>query len=349
MHWISKPGTSLPEERRIVIQGSQELRAIPGVRNFGSHIGQALLAEEIAGVDFGENWISIDPEVDYDETRGRRSRRRRRGYPGHVPQRADLPRRSGSRGAHRGERAIVVRIFGPDLEVLRDEGRRGRRRRSRRINGIVDEHVELQVDVPQIEVDVDLAKAAALRDQARRRATGGGHDAWRARRSATSSVTARPTTSRSGACPSHATASATSATARSTRPSGGHVRLGDVADGHASGRRRTTSSTKTRSRRIDIGADVEGRDLGSVARDVAGRLEPGRLPARAPRRGARRVHRSARPRRTACSGSPASLLVGIIFLLLRVVQELARRLAAPSHPADRAGRRPDRRVHLPAA
>src|SRR5207237_10476394 len=67
MHWITKPGTSAPEEQRIVTQVSRELRAIPGVRNFGSHIGQALLAEEINGVNFGEMWISIDPWVDYNE------------------------------------------------------------------------------------------------------------------------------------------------------------------------------------------------------------------------------------------------------------------------------------------
>ena len=68
MHWITKPGTSIPEERRIVTKVSNQLRAIPGVRNFGSHIGQALLADEVCGVNFGENWISIDPKADYDAT-----------------------------------------------------------------------------------------------------------------------------------------------------------------------------------------------------------------------------------------------------------------------------------------
>ena len=47
---------------------SKELRAIPGVRNFGAHIGQALLGDESVGIYFGENWISVDPAVDYDET-----------------------------------------------------------------------------------------------------------------------------------------------------------------------------------------------------------------------------------------------------------------------------------------
>ena len=38
------------------------------MRNFGAHIGQALLGEEIAGVNFGENWISVDPNADYEST-----------------------------------------------------------------------------------------------------------------------------------------------------------------------------------------------------------------------------------------------------------------------------------------
>jgi Cu/Ag efflux pump CusA len=46
MHWITKPGTSWPEMDRITIQSSKELRAIPGVRNFGAHIGQALIMDQ---------------------------------------------------------------------------------------------------------------------------------------------------------------------------------------------------------------------------------------------------------------------------------------------------------------
>ena len=59
---------------------------IPGVRNFGAHIGQAFLADEVAGVNFGENWISIDPTADYDKTLAR-VEEVVDGYPGHVPRR----------------------------------------------------------------------------------------------------------------------------------------------------------------------------------------------------------------------------------------------------------------------
>ena len=74
MHWVEKPGTSLDAMRRITVQASRELRAIPGVRNFGSHIGRAEVADEVVGPNFTELWISIDPKVDYDADRRARSR-----------------------------------------------------------------------------------------------------------------------------------------------------------------------------------------------------------------------------------------------------------------------------------
>ena len=48
--------------------------------------------------NFGENWISIDPNADYDETVAPLAGRRRR-LPGPVPQRPDLPARAHRRGA----------------------------------------------------------------------------------------------------------------------------------------------------------------------------------------------------------------------------------------------------------
>ena len=41
---------------------------IPGVRNFGAHIGRAEVADEVVGINFTELWISLDPAVDYDAT-----------------------------------------------------------------------------------------------------------------------------------------------------------------------------------------------------------------------------------------------------------------------------------------
>ena len=125
MHWISAPGTSVAEERRIVTAASRELTAIPGVRSFGSHIGQAFLSEEINGVNFGENWISIDPNAPFDETvaavdevidgLSRGSSANRETY---LNERIDEVLAGSSD-------AIVVRIFGDDLENSARQGGRG--------------------------------------------------------------------------------------------------------------------------------------------------------------------------------------------------------------------------------
>jgi multidrug efflux pump subunit AcrB len=68
MHWVEKPGTSLDAMRRITERVSRELRAVPGVRNFGSHIGRAEVVDEVVGPNFTELWISIQPDADYDTT-----------------------------------------------------------------------------------------------------------------------------------------------------------------------------------------------------------------------------------------------------------------------------------------
>ena len=68
MHWLTEPSTSVTEETRVSVLACKDLKEIEGVRNCGSHIGQAYLADEVYGVYFGENWISVSPEVDYDKT-----------------------------------------------------------------------------------------------------------------------------------------------------------------------------------------------------------------------------------------------------------------------------------------
>ena len=67
MHWVTSPARRCPRDADHH-RSEQGAPAIPGVRNFGAHIGQAFLGRRAVGVDFGENWISVDPEADYDET-----------------------------------------------------------------------------------------------------------------------------------------------------------------------------------------------------------------------------------------------------------------------------------------
>ena len=114
MHWVEKPGTSLDAMNRITLQASRELMAVPGVRNFGSHTGRAEVADEVVGPNFTELWISLEPDVPYEETvqtiQGIVD-----GYPGLY---RDLLTylRERIKEVLTGESAtIVVRIVGPDL------------------------------------------------------------------------------------------------------------------------------------------------------------------------------------------------------------------------------------------
>ena len=109
------------------------------MRNFGSHIGQALLGEEINGVNFGENWISIDPAADYDETVAA-IEEVVDGYPGlfrnvetYLNERIDEVLTGSSE-------TFVVRIFGPDLKGIHDKADEVRAA-LKDIHGIVDLHV----------------------------------------------------------------------------------------------------------------------------------------------------------------------------------------------------------------
>ena len=157
MHWVTEPSTSHPEMVRITTRASRELRAIPGVRNFGAHIGQAFLADEVYGVYFGENWISVDPAVNYEKAIASVAEMVD-GYPGlYRDLQTYLKERIREVLTGAGE-AIVVRIYGPDLQVLRDKAEEVRQAMSG-ISGVAALHKELMVEVPQVQVQVKLEEA----------------------------------------------------------------------------------------------------------------------------------------------------------------------------------------------
>ena len=274
MHWLTKPGTSLPEMDRITIQASREIQTIPGVRNFGAHIGQALLMDEVVGIYFGENWISVDPEADYDETLAA-IQEAVDGYPGLYRDVQTYLKERIREVLTGSSDTIVVRIYGQDLPTLRAKAEEVRQGLDE-IDGIVDLHVELQTEVPQVEVEVDLAAAEqyGIKPGDVRRAAGAliasteVGDLYNAGKIFDVRVIGTPETRNS---------------ITSLRellldtPDGGHVRLEEVAEVRIV----PTPNVIRReavSRRIDVEANVRGRDLGSVVRDVESTLDAVEFP-----------------------------------------------------------------------
>ena len=150
MHWVEKPGTSLESMRRITIQASKELRSIPGVRNFGSHIGRAEVADEVVGPNFTELWISVDPSVDLPETVNK-IQTAVDGYPGLYRDVLTYLKERIKEVLSGAGATIVVRMYGPDLDVLRAKAEEIKTVMEG-VEGVTNLKVEAQVLVPQLQI-----------------------------------------------------------------------------------------------------------------------------------------------------------------------------------------------------
>jgi CzcA family heavy metal efflux pump len=274
MHWITKPGTSVDEERRMAIRASKDLRAIPGVRNFGSHIGQALLGDETNGVNFAENWISIDPNVDYEETVDA-IEKVVSSYPGMFHNVETYLNETIDEVLSGSKETFAVRIYGPDLKGIHDKADEVEAA-LKGIPGIVDLNVQLQSEVPEIQVKVDLPKAQryGVKPGEVRRASAvmmAGEevgDLFIEGKAYDVNVWSIPSAR-------HSVNSVQNFLIDT--PHDGQVRLGDIADVRIA----PVPSVVYRenaSRRIDVSANVDAANLGAVMKEVQNRVDNIKLP-----------------------------------------------------------------------
>ena len=305
MHWVEKPGTSLEAMTRLTIRVSKELRAVKGVRNFGSHIGRAEVADEVVGPNFTELWISVDPD-DVDLTM-HRVQEVVEGYPGLYRDVLTYLKERIKEVLTGAKATIVVRIFGPDLDRLRAKAEEVHEVIAQ-IDGVTTPHVEQQQLVPQIEVRLRPEAAARFgvtAGQVRRavqtfvRGTTVGEVYYGEKsvpvmvwgvpsaRSDLSALRRLPVDLPRAAAPAGALANAptagrprnmlaslaspTPAPSPGTNTGGGYVLLGDVADVEIMPAPNEIMREAT-SRRIDVTCNVKGRDLGSVAREIKERV-----------------------------------------------------------------------------
>jgi len=269
MHWVGRPGTSHSEMNRIVTQASKELRAIPGVRNFGAHIGQGTLGDEPYGINFAENWISIDKSADYDKTLAA-VQEAVDGYPGLYRDVQTYLRERIKEVLTGTSDAIVVRIYGDDLRVLRQKAEEVKALLAG-IDGIINLHTDFQLEIPQIRIQVDLAAASryGIKPGDVRRTAGAFiasvdvGDIWRDGKNIEVRVWSTPETRNSIESVRNLLLDA---------EDGRRVRLGDLAKVQMQPTPNVVLRENT-SRRMQVEANVKGRDLRSVAREVQERLK----------------------------------------------------------------------------
>ena len=269
MHFVEKPGTSVEAMDRITIRASKELRAIPGVRNFGAHIGRAEVADEVVGSNFTELWISVDPEVDYDVTVAK-IQEAVEGYPGLYRDVLTYLRERIKEVLTGTAATVVLRIYGPDLAILQQKAKEIAQAIAE-IGGIADLHVQPLTMIPQVEIKFRPEAAAQFGlapGDVRRAATAlikgiKVGEIYQGQKIFDVMVWGTPKVRHDVAALQRLTVDT---------PTGGHVPLADVADVYVA----PTPNQVTReanSRHIDVSCNVSGRDLGSVAREITAKVE----------------------------------------------------------------------------
>ncbi|MGH8830004.1 MAG: efflux RND transporter permease subunit [Polaromonas sp.] len=274
VNWSTPPGTSHAETYRITSRVSDELRALPGVRSVGAHVGRAVTGDQVVGINSSQIWVSIDRKADYDKTIAS-IRDTIEGYPG-VDRSVQTYLRDKVGEVLTGEsKAIVVRIYGREREILARKAEEVRQALSG-IKGIVDLQAGGQVSEPQVQVRVNLDAAgrAAVKPGDVRRSSATVFSGlvvgylFKEQKIYEVVVWGAPETRQS------LTNLRDLWVEKSDRT---YARLGDVADVSM-----VSTPTVIRHERIapyvDVVANVAGRDPGSVVDEVEDRLEKIQFP-----------------------------------------------------------------------
>ena len=157
VEWQAPPGTSLPAMTKATETLIQDLVKIPGVRNAAAQIGRAALSYEVADVNAGEVWVSIDPAAPYEATLAaiQKTANGRPGFTGEVETYLSKKMRERLTGE---DETITVRVYGHDISILRSKAEEVRALLAK-IEGVRKPSIEQLAERPAIDVSVDLDKA----------------------------------------------------------------------------------------------------------------------------------------------------------------------------------------------
>lgn len=274
VHWQSAPGTSLAEMTRLTSSADRQLRAVPGVVDVGAHIGRALTADQIVDVNSAELWVRLSDTADYGATTDA-IRRVITDYPGVRGTVVTYQTDQVNTAAADPIGPLTVRVYGTDLAQLRTTASQVRQAIST-VPGVVDPTVRTLAEEPTLEVRVNL-------DAAQRYGIKPG-DVRRAAATYFSGLAVGSIYQDQQifdvvveGTPSLRDAPVNLADLLIDTPDGGSVRLGDVATVGVAPYPTAIPHDST-SRYLDVAADVNGRDLGSVISDVDGRLRAVPMP-----------------------------------------------------------------------
>lgn len=261
-------GTSLPEMNRVQEVLAGQLRAVPGVRAVAEQTGRAVFGDQVVDVNSGQLWVGLDPGADHSVTLDR-VRTAVSGVPGVSTRVLSYEQERIEALLGRAPRDITVRLYGQDSGVLSAKAAEVARMLGG-VAGVVNPSVVEQPEQPTLVIEPDLQAAQQF-----------GIKPGDVRRAATSLLSGIVVGSlyqdqkifdvvvRGSGETRHSLSSVRDLLLDT--PSGGHIRLGDVADVRVESRPAAVERDEV-SRVVDVVADVRGRSLAAASAEVAERL-----------------------------------------------------------------------------
>jgi Cu/Ag efflux pump CusA len=187
------------------------------------------------------------------------------GYPGLANKVLTYPEQQITAVREAGERGFSVRVYGVDLDIMRQKAEEIRQALDS-TEGVVNPRVDVTVDQPVAEIEVDLAAAEehGIKPGDVRRAAAtvlqGIEVGYLFEQQKVFQVVVK------GSEQTRSSLTSVRELVINT-PGGGHVRLDDVADVKISPNQTVIRHDDT-SRRIDVLAEIQGRSLGDVKADI---------------------------------------------------------------------------------
>ena len=288
----SPPGTSEPKMSGMTAQLSRELGAIPGVEDVGGHVGRALTGDQIVDVNSSTLSVKIGSDADYEATRAEIQ-----DVVGSLDETVDsevvtysqqevhnvgtlIDAEAPSSGDNLdvltgADKPLVVRLYGQDLDTLRREADDVRDIVGG-VDGVLDPSVEHVPEEQVLAIETNLARAEpyGVKPGDVRRAAAmllqgvvvgnifGEQKVFEVVVKGVPDVRKNVDNVRNMLIDT---------------PSGGHVRLEQVADVNTMPAPATIKRDAAQ-RYVDIEANVSGRSLDAVAIDVEDRLANAEFP-----------------------------------------------------------------------
>ncbi|MFD1213147.1 efflux RND transporter permease subunit, partial [Arthrobacter sp. GCM10027362] len=264
VQWDAAPGTAGSEMHRIMAKASAELKTVEGVQAVGGHVGRAITSDTAADVNSGELWVTMRDGAGFDDVRTA-VQEIVDGYPGLTNKVVTYPEQQIAAVREAGERGFAVRVYGVDLEIMRQKAEEIRQVLAS-TEGVANARVDVTVDQPVAEIEVDLAAAErhGIKPGDVRRAAAtvlqGIEVGYLFEQQKVFQVVVK------GSEQTRSSLTSVKELVINT-PRGGHVRLGEVAEVKIAPNQTVIRHDDT-SRRVDVVADIQGRNLADVKADV---------------------------------------------------------------------------------